>query len=591
IAPTGSFSGLPASLSGTVTLTVWTAGGASRVTFEERPVGGTTRTQIAADTTAPYTAAFDTRLVADGRYDLRATTSDALGNSSTDVRPGLLVDNTAPAVVSSTPADGSVVASAGTIALTATEDLSDVTDVQLDGAPLAAPPVVNGPNATFATGALAVGLHTLGGRLVDFGGQSSSFRISVTVWTPGAGEAPPVARSTTPDAPTVLTTPDAMATVTFPAGAYSGGTDNFLVLRLDMGTPVSLVPAGLIPGARVIDVRAVWASNGTELHDFLVPLQISMVDPSGGSAIAATYESGAWRMIPEIPGGTTLPDGWRDGFYRDSAGVHILTKHLTLFTLMRDIEAPPPPTDFAGVVADDGLTLRWAPGRDNSGLLDNFTLFVDGSPYADYDLTQVEAKMGAFAADDTREFSIVETDLAGNVSPPAGPLLAVPTVAGKTLADAKAALAARGFAVGKVTEVVASAPAGTVVAPAGVQLRLKGAAVDLQVSVQTVPRNAQFVFQVSKPTHSRVAPKTIVSRIRTAKAARVTATLYGPNRLRFVQRWSFSVKAGTTTKRLRLRRPTVHGGVYELVWSARTATGETLRYRQRMRIYSPLPKR
>jgi hypothetical protein len=585
-APTGSFSGLPASLSGTVTLTVWTAGGASRVTFEERPVGGTTWTQIAADTTAPYAIDFDTRLVADGRYDLRATTSDAFGNSSTDVRTGLLVDNTAPSVVSSTPADGSVVASADKIALTATEDLSDVTDVQLDGVPLAAP-VVNGANATFATGALPVGLHTLGGRLVDFGGQSRSFQINVTVWTVGAGEAPPVARSTTADAPIVLTTPDAMATVTFPAGAYSGGADQFLVLRLDMGTPVSLVPAGLIPGARVIDIRAVWASDGSELHEFLVPLQISMVDPSGGSAIAATYEGGRWRMIPEIPGGTTLPGGWRDGFYRDTAGVHVLTTHLTLFTLMRDIEAPPPPADFAGVVADDGLTLRWAPGRDNSGFLRQFTLFVDGQAYANYELSQHEAKMGAFGADDTREFSIVETDLAGNVSPPAGPLLAVPTVAGKTLADAKAALAARGFAVGKVTEVVASAPAGTVVAPAGVQLRLKGAVVDLQVAVQTVPRNAQFVFQVSRPKHTRVAPTRIVSQIRTAKPARITATLYGPNRLRFVQRWSFSVKAGTTTKSLRLRRPTVHGGVYELVWVARTASAETLRYRQRVRIYAP----
>jgi hypothetical protein len=122
-------------------------------------------------------------------------------------------------------------------------------------------------------------------------------------------------------------------------------------------------------------------------------------------------------------------------------------------------------------------------------------------------------------------------------------------------------------------------------------MRIKGSTVDLQVSVQTVGRNAQFLFQVSTPKHSRVAPKTIVSGIRTVKPARVTATLYGPNRLLFVQRWSFSVKAGATTKALRLRQPTVHGGVYELVWVARSASGETLRYRQRMRIYAPPPAR
>jgi hypothetical protein len=217
-------------------------------------------------------------------------------------------------------------------------------------------------------------------------------------------------------------------------------------------------------------------------------------------------------------------------------------------------------------------------------MLRQFTLLVDGQPYANYDLTQLETKMGTFDADDTREFTLVETDLAGNVSPPAGPLLAVPAVAGKTLADAKAALAARGFAVGKVTEVVSSAPAGTVVAPSDVQVQIKSSAIDLRVSAQTVRRTAQFVFQVSKPKHGRVAPKTLVSTIRTAKAARVTATLYGPSRLRFVQRWTFGVKAGATTKRLTVRRK-LHGGVYELVWVGRTSGGETLRYRQRVRIY------
>ena len=150
--------------------------------------------------------------------------------------------------------------------------------------------------------------------------------------------------------------------------------------------------------------------------------------PSRKTKAALGGAFGKWRAIPQVPGGTELPASWRDGFFRDSAGVHILTRHLTLFTLMRDVEAPAPPDQFAGVVADDGLTLRWAPGKDNSGMIEHFVLFVDGQPYANYGINQLEAKLGSFSPGDTREFTIVETDLVGNVSAPAGPLTAVPTL-------------------------------------------------------------------------------------------------------------------------------------------------------------------
>ena len=40
--------------------------------------------------------------------------------------------------------------------------------------------------------------------------------------------------------------------------------------------------------------------------------------------------------------------------------------------------APSAPRDLAGVVADDGLTLRWVPATDASGQLGNVTLYVNG---------------------------------------------------------------------------------------------------------------------------------------------------------------------------------------------------------------------
>ena len=57
------------------------------------------------------------------------------------------VDNTAPSVVSSTPADGSVTASASSLDLTASEDLASITQLKLDGAVAAFAPSLAGPSA------------------------------------------------------------------------------------------------------------------------------------------------------------------------------------------------------------------------------------------------------------------------------------------------------------------------------------------------------------------------------------------------------------------------------------------------------------
>ena len=109
-------------VSGTVSLTATTAGGAVRVAFGVSPAGGGTWTEIAVDTSAPFGTPLDTSTLADGLYDLRAIGYDSVGNPSTaSVRANVRFDNTAPTLVSSAPADGSVSASANQIVLTASE--------------------------------------------------------------------------------------------------------------------------------------------------------------------------------------------------------------------------------------------------------------------------------------------------------------------------------------------------------------------------------------------------------------------------------------------------------------------------------------
>ena len=63
-----------------------------------------------------------------------------------------------------------IVASATQIAITASEDIAALTGVTLDGAATAAP-TISGATATFNTGALATGTHTLSGNVRDAAGN------------------------------------------------------------------------------------------------------------------------------------------------------------------------------------------------------------------------------------------------------------------------------------------------------------------------------------------------------------------------------------------------------------------------------------
>jgi len=105
IPPTGSITApaTDAIVRGTIAVTSDSAdadSGVASALFQRSPAGTDTWTNItAADTTAPYSASWNTTAVADGLYDLRVTTTDNAAHSyvsalTTDVR----VDNTAPAV-------------------------------------------------------------------------------------------------------------------------------------------------------------------------------------------------------------------------------------------------------------------------------------------------------------------------------------------------------------------------------------------------------------------------------------------------------------------------------------------------------------
>ncbi len=564
-------------LSGTVTLGATTSGnGATRVVFAISAAGANSWTDIGTDASEPWAAALDTTQHPDGPYDLRATVYDTVGNFQTSVRSNVLIDNQSPTLVSSTPAEGSVVGAADSILLVASESLAGVDGARLDGVPPAAP-IMHGPRATFNTGALGAGAHTLTGTLRDPAGHTAPFAVHFTIQPAGgAMNDPPAVETNTTDAgATTLGASDGTVVVTMPAGAWPTGAaeGDWVILKIDPlpGQPSGLA-SGLDPATKVVDVTARWALGGRQIHQF--SQAIELVFPGAPPKALPVTDEGGWHVIQPLPG-RTLPASQPDGFFRDPAGIHVLTHHLTQFALVNDVQAPAAPTGLSGTFGDDGLTLHWQPGKDNSGLLGPATVYAGGQAIVTVAAGTNEAKVGKVDASDTRAFTIVQTDFVGGAGAPSRALRVLPDLTGLTPAQARSVLQARGFTVGNVT--IGDAPGvqpGTIAQPRGLSAEVEGTAVDLVVAAGGPETKLAFsVVGTTRVTTSR--GQRVAARISVSKAASVTATLSDP-RGRKVKSWKFSVKAGVTIKKL-LLPGSVKPGVYKLTWVARSGVEQIKR--------------
>ena len=125
-------------MSGTVALSTTTSADTIQVTFERSPAGAGTWTTIAVDSSAPFSASFDTSLLADGLYDLRAVASDGAATVTSNVRHDAHRQH-APTGSMAAPIAGATVGGPSvTLAASAADSGSGVATVQfrVDGAPV-----------------------------------------------------------------------------------------------------------------------------------------------------------------------------------------------------------------------------------------------------------------------------------------------------------------------------------------------------------------------------------------------------------------------------------------------------------------------
>lgn len=137
----------------------------------------------AEDTSAPYSAVWDTAAVGDGPHAITAVARDNAGKTTVSAAVSVVVDNTPPAVAITAPAAGTTVSGAITISADAS-DSSGIAGVQflVDGVNVGAEDTTAPYSVSWDTTAAADGSHTVAAIARDaFGRTTTAAAVSVTV--------------------------------------------------------------------------------------------------------------------------------------------------------------------------------------------------------------------------------------------------------------------------------------------------------------------------------------------------------------------------------------------------------------------------
>jgi hypothetical protein len=615
-APSVTLSAPAANVSGTITLGASADGDTVQVAFERRPAGGGGWTTVGTDLSAPWSVAFDTSAVSDGNYELRAIAVDAGANSGTSSVVGTRVDNTLPSGLLTLPGNGSTIGGSATpLGATASDAGSGVASVSWQArqsgvgsfADIAGD--ADSPfSATWDVTVLPSVAHDLQLVVTDNAGNTfTSPSITVTV-----DSTAPTVSLNSPGSPlsgtvalSASTTGDA-TTVAFsrsPAGAASWtpiGSDGSSPYGASFHT--TAVPDGLY------DLRALVSDSvnntsqdvvaGVRIDNF-VPLVVSSA-PANGSIVATANQititasediasvtggtlDGAPSVMPMLSGAvaTFNTGSLTDGAHTLTGAIHDAAGKSSAFsiTFMVGLPAPPAPstggtfdpalplvptpTDFVARLEVDGsITLRWKPSRDADGEPLATLLYVDGTATQTIAPGETQVNLGPFDPADPRVFTIVAIDGDGNASPASPGLRSTSLLAGKNLDEARAILVDRGFGVGVVrgTGTIVVAPAAPLMAPLG-------AKIDLELGTPTAPRLGFDV--VTTKRYVPGAGKSIAMRLKSTRAATVTATLIDPKGKR-AHRWRFVTTAGITIKRLTMPQSVTKPGRYRLVFDVQS---------------------
>ncbi len=252
-------------------------------------------------TAGPFTLSWDTTPATDGAHVLTAVARDAAGNTTTSAAVHVTVDNSAPTVAISSPAEGAKVRGTISVAATASDNVG-VAGVQfkLDGSNLGAEQTTGPYSVSWDTTGASNGAHTLTAVARDaVGNTTTSAPVHVTV----DNTAPAVAIT----APTEGTTVVGSVLVTATASDNIGVVG--VQMKLDgsnLGAELTVAPfsltwdsTGAADGAHTLTAVARDAAGNTTtsaaVHvtvDNTAPA-VAIIDPEENATVGGTIDVSA----------------------------------------------------------------------------------------------------------------------------------------------------------------------------------------------------------------------------------------------------------------------------------------------------------
>jgi hypothetical protein len=455
--------------------------------------------------------------LADGSHNVQVKATDAAGNTDpTPASASWTIDTTAPETTLSGGPASPTNSTTATFSFSASESGSSF-QCSLDGAAFAA------CSSPAAYSSLADGSHS----------------VQVKATDPAGNTDPSPARSSW----TIDTTPP-----------YAPA----------LSVPIDQAWTNSLPRLAAVFSDPNGGSTGTVTFRLCSDSECANVLATASSSAVTKGATADWTV------GTALADGtyyWQ-ARARDAADNQSSWTATRSFTL--DRVAPGAPDGFVGVVAGGGLTLRWSPPA-NDGPMRNYVLYVDGVRSPVLDGTTLEVKLGKVNADDGRAFAVAAVDEAGNEGPRTETLVGVPNLIGLKISEAAAALAARGLVIGGETKAAAQAGPVIVVAqtPAAPAVAFTRSPVAVVVADQTTPQAGPRLILATSDRDVSCAPNGHLSlTLRLSTTATVTVRFLSARGGPLASRVLGSVRAGATSRDLRLPPSLSRPGVYRVVVTA-----------------------
>jgi hypothetical protein len=219
--------------------------------------------------------------------------------------------------------------------------------------------------------ALLLGLLTAGGLGYGAGYQlgigtstttpTTTDVATTTTTTDATTTAPPTTTTTTDSTSTSTTTTTTEATTTAPAPggeqsetAQPGQPGSLTVssqvsvqwtgatfaapttLTVDPSPALGVTLAGA--GNVLVSVTAADSSTGNPVSSFAAPLELVFPQPPAGYVPVVSEDGVHFRALGQIAG-PPLPASRNDGYYVAADGIHILTRHLTIFAVLAPANA------------------------------------------------------------------------------------------------------------------------------------------------------------------------------------------------------------------------------------------------------------